>query len=124
MLTTRPTLGRMVQDARAILNDTVPISGSVRYTDEDLIQAFNSAFIEIRSKRPDAFLGMGLREVLPQFVLPDDKDLPFPLDQYFYPLCVYYIAGKSELREDEMTQEGRAVVMMNKFVTGLMQVAS
>jgi hypothetical protein len=124
MLTTRPTIGRMLLDARSILNDVVPITGSVRYSDVDLIQAFNSALLEARAKRPDAFLAMGLRVDIPQFVMPDDQAEPFPLDQIFYPLCVNYIVGRSELREDEFAAEGRAVAMLNKFVTGLLQVAS
>lgn len=124
MLTTQPTIGRMLSDARAILNDVVPITGKTRYSDEDLIQAFNSALLEARAKRPDAFLATGLRVSVPQFVMPDDQAEVFPLDPIFYPLCVNYIVGKSELREDEFAAEGRAVAMLNKFVTGLLQVAS
>jgi hypothetical protein len=124
METTRPTIGRMLLDARAILNDVVPITGSMRYSDEDLIQAFNSALAEVRAKRPDAFLAMGLRIDVPRFVMPADTTELFPLDQIFYPLCVNYIVGKSELREDEFAAEGRAVALLNKFVTGLLQVAS
>jgi hypothetical protein len=118
------TIGQVMADARVILNDTVPISGSVRYSDEDLIGAFNSALLEARAKRPDAFLAMGLRNTVPQYKLPDDQAAPFPLDPIFYPLFVYYVVGKSELRDDEFQAEGRAVVMLNKFVTGLLQVAS
>ena len=118
-----PSIGRLLQDARVILNDTVPISGSVRYTDDDLFQAFNSALLETRAKRPDAFLELGLRTGVPMYG-PGNENQLFPLDVIFYPLFVNYIVGRSELREDEMTQEGRAVVLLNKFVTGLLQVAS
>lgn len=121
---TPPTIERMLLDARAILNDVVPITGSVRYSDEDLIQAFNTALFEVRAKRPDAFLAMGLRIYLPLYRLPEDLAEPFPLDQIFYPLCVNYIVGRSELREDEFSEQGRAVALLNKFVTGLVQVAS
>ena len=136
MLMTRPTIGRMLLDARAILNDVVPITGSVRYSDEDLIQAFNSALLEVRAKRPDAFLSFGplstpsgpsptmwLRDAIPQFG-PGDENQLFPLDQIFYPLCINYIVGKSELREDEFAAEGRAVALLNKFTTGLLTAAS
>lgn len=124
MLTTQPTIGRMLLDARAILNDVVPITGSVRYSDQDLIQAFNSALAEVRAKRPDAFLATGLRVSVPQYVMPDDTAASFPLDLIFYPLCINYIVGRSELREDEFAAEGRAVAMLNKFVTGLLVAAS
>jgi hypothetical protein len=119
-----PTIGQVLADARVLLNDTVPISGSVRYSDEDLIGAFNTALLEARAKRPDAFLAMGLRGALPQYKLPDDVAVEFPLDQIFFPLFVYYVVGKSELRDDEFQAEGRAVALLNKFVTGLLQVAS
>jgi len=118
-----PSIGRMLSDARAMLNDTVPITGSTRYTDTDLLQAFNSALFEVRAKRPDAFLAIGLRSYVPMYDTADMAE-PFPLNQIFYPLCVNYIVGKSELREDEFAAEGRAVAMLNKFVTGLLQVAS
>jgi len=122
MLTaTQPTIGRMLLDARTLLNDTVPISGSVRYTDEDLIQAFNSALLEIRSKRPDAFLASGLRIVVPQFLMPDDQGMEFPLNQIFYPACVNYLVGKAELRDDEFQQDSKSVLLLNKFVTDLVQ---
>jgi hypothetical protein len=123
MLMTRPTVGRLLLDARAILNDVVPITGSVRYSDVDLFQAFNSALFEVRAKRPDAFLEMGLRIDVPSFGPGDEAEL-FPLDQIFYSLFINYIVGKSELREDEFAAEGRAVALLNKFVTGLLQVAS
>jgi len=124
MLTTQPTIGRMLSDARAILNDVVPITGSVRYSDTDLIQAFNSALAEVRAKRPDAFLATGLRVSVPQYVMPDDTAAAFPLDSVFYPLCINYIVGRSELREDEFAAEGRAVALLNKFTTGLLGAAS
>jgi len=124
MLTTQPTIGRMLSDARAILNDVVPITGSVRYSDTDLIQAFNSALSEVRAKRPDAFLATGLRVSVPQYVMPDDTAAEFPLDLVFYPLCINYIVGRSELREDEFAAEGRAVALLNKFTTGLLVAAS
>jgi len=123
MLMTRPTVGQLLLDARAVLNDTVPITGSTRYSDTDLFQAFNAALFEARAKRPDAFLEMGLRIDVPSFGPGDELQL-FPLDQIFYPLFLNYIVGKSELREDEFAAEGRAVAMLNKFVTGLLQVAS
>lgn len=119
-----PTIGRLLGDARAILNDVVPITGSVRYSDEDLIQAFNTALLEIRAKRPDAFLALGLRLPVPQYKMPDDAGVAFPLDQTFYPACLYYVVGRSELREDEFTQDSRAVALMNKFVSQLLQVSS
>lgn len=119
-----PTLGRLLLDARAILNDTVETSGSLRFSDEDLIQAFNNALLQARAKRPDAFLVMGLRSEVPQFTMPDDVDTPFPLDQIFYSPFLFYVVGHSELREDTFTDDGRATALVNKFVTGLLQVAS
>lgn len=118
------TIGRLLRDARAILNDTVPLTGAVRYSDEDLVQAFNTALFEARAKRPDAFLAMGLRAPVPEYKMPDDAETAFPLDITFYPAVLYYVVGRSELREDEFTQDSRATALMNKFVSQLLQVSS
>lgn len=119
-----PTLGRLLLDARALLQDVVASSGELRYSDTDLIQAFNIALLQARAKRPDAFLSMGLRVGVPQYSMPDDVETEFPLDPTLYPAFLYYVVGHSELRDDAFAQDGRATVLMNKFVSQLLQVAS
>lgn len=119
------TIGGLLDEARGILNDRIPTSGGVkRYSDADLVSAFNDALLQARAKRPDAFLDMGMRNLVPQYQMPDDASTTFPLDPIFYPACIYYVVGRSELREDTFSDDSRAVTLLNKFVSQLLQVAS
>lgn len=113
------TLGGMFAEARRILND----DDKVRYTDADLVAAFNDALLQVRAKRPDAFTTIGFRAPVPQY-LETDLSSAFPLDQIFYPPILFYVCGRSELREDTFTNDDRAVVLSNKFVSQLLKVAS
>jgi hypothetical protein len=119
------TIGGLITEARVILQDVDPIIDGVnRFSDTDLVDAFNDALLQARAKRPDAFLDMGLRNPVPKYVMPDDSDTAFPLDTGFYPAFLFYVVGRSELREDTFAEDGRATVMMNKFVSQLLQVSS
>lgn len=114
------TIGGLLTEARRVLND----DDGDRYTDADLVAAFNDALLQARAKRPDVFLDMGLRNTVPQYSMPDDTSTAFPLDAGLYPAFLYYVIGRSELREDTFSNEGRAVVLMNKFASQLLQVVS
>lgn len=118
------TIGELLVEARGLLSDVTPVDGDTRYSDTDLVNAFNDALLQVRAKRPDAFLDMGLRNPVPRYSMPGDDDTVFPLDPAFYPAILYYIVGRSELREDTFADDGRATVMMNKFVSQLLQIAS
>lgn len=119
------TLGGLLLDARGTLNDTVVDDDEgTRYSDTDLITYFNDAMLQARMKRPDLFLGMGLRTAVPQYVMPDDTGTAFPLDQVYYPAFLFYLVGAAELREDPFSDDSRAVTLLNKFVSQLMKVAS
>lgn len=118
------TLAVLLREARGILNDVVPTDGNTRFSDDDLIAAFNDALLQARAKRPDAFIDMGLRNPVPQYTMPDDAETVFPIDPMYWPAFLFYIAGRSELREDTFADNGRATVLMNKFVSQLLQVTS
>src|SRR6476620_642315 len=114
------TIGGLLTEARALLQDTE----SIRYSDADLIAAFNGALLEARAKRPDLFLDMGLRSTVPQYSAAADAATAFPLDPSVYTAFLYYVVGRSELREDTFSDDSRAVTLMNKFASQLLQVAS
>ena len=118
------TVGGLVGEARQLLNDTVPISGAPRFTDSDLTNALNDAMLQVRAKRPDAFLRFGLRRTLPAYALPADAATVFPIDDMFYSPLLFYVVGRSELTEDTFSDDGRAVALMSKFVSQLLKVAS
>jgi hypothetical protein len=119
------TIGGLLVEARVLLQDVVPMIGAeTRFSDTELVDAFNDALLQARAKRPDAFLDMGLRNAVPKYSMPDDTATTFPLDPGYYPALLFYVVGRSELREDTFVEDGRATVMCNKFVSQLLQVAS
>jgi hypothetical protein len=118
------TVGVLIAEARQLLNDEVPISGLPRYADAELVSAMNEGVLQIRAKRPDAFLRYGLRVATPVYALPDDSAEVFPFEDQFYSPLLFYVVGRSELTEDTFADDGRAVTLMSKFVSQLLKVAS
>lgn len=122
------TLGTLIAEARTMLQDKVPLNDvggtGYRYSDDELFEALNGAFVEARAKRPDLFMDMGLRNALPSFNASTDQSIPFPLDIQYYNAFVYYVVGRTELREDTFSNDSRAVVLMNKFASQLLSVQS
>ncbi len=124
MATASRTVGQLITEARQLLNDTIPISGEPRFPDEELVAALNDAYLQLRDKRPDAFLNYGLRKAVPAYLLPRDDELVFTTDDKFYPALLFYVVGRSEITEDTYADNGRAVAMMNKFVNQILSVKS
>lgn len=118
------TVGKLLTEARQLLNDTLPISGTPRFADVQLVNALNEAMLQVRAKRPDAFLRFGLRTALPSFAMPSDQNTNLPIEDQFYSPLLYYVVGRSELVEDTFADNGRAITLMNKFTTELLKVAS
>jgi hypothetical protein len=119
------TFYNLIAEARTILQDKLPTSGgALRYTDDEMFESINSFVAEVRTKRPDLFLPMGLRNGLPYYNASDDMHTPFPLDTSVWSAFVYYIVGRTELREDTWSDDGRATAMMNKAVSQLLSIQS
>jgi hypothetical protein len=118
------TIGGLITEARMLLNDEIPISGAPRYADNELTSALNDAMIQVRAKRPDAFLRYGLRVPPPLYALPADNGSLFPIEDQFYPAVIFYVVGRAELTEDTFADDGRAVTLMSKFVSQLTKVQS
>lgn len=120
---TQRTIGTVLTEARTLLQDLDGDNPAYRYSDNELLEAFNGAMVEARSKRPDLFLTIGLRTTLDYYEAAD-LALEFPLDPLAYNAFVYYVVGRTSLREDTFADDSRAVSLMNKFVSQLLQVAS
>jgi hypothetical protein len=118
------TVGGLLLEARQLLNDEIPISGSQRFPDADLVSALNEGILQVRAKRPDAFLAFGLRQPVPVYALPADAATTFPFDDMFYSPLLFYVVGRSELTEDTFSEDGRAVTLMTKFTSQLLRVMS
>lgn len=119
------TITSLCTEARAVLQD-VKSTGSpngTRYSDQDLIDAFNDALMQTRMRRPDIFLCIGLRNTIPQYQAADVMaDTPFPIDQTYYPAILFYVVGRCELRDDTFSDDNRAMQMMNRFVAQIMSL--
>lgn len=116
------TIAQLLVEARGILND-VSAAGNppTRYTDQELLNAFNDAMQQARSKRPDAFLSIGLRNQIPQYTAADlSSNTVFPLDNIFYPAFIFYVTGRTEMKEDTFSDDGRAAMLMQRFTAMLM----
>jgi len=105
------TLGQVVLEARRLLQDEVV---PYRYPDKDLVDALNIAILDARRLRPDLFL--------PVFSLPfyDTATAPnmaasFPIEAHFRMPFIYFVVGRMEIRDDEQTQDGRAVAFMTTW---------
>jgi len=123
------TFGSLVDEARTLLNDKIGTSGgSLRYTDDELFEAINGAVAEIRNTRPDIFIRVfgrrSLRVPLPYYTAATNMNTLFPIDYSTYNAVVYYVVGRSELREDTFSDDSRAVTLMNKFKSQLLTVQS
>lgn len=121
------TISALLLEARALLQDVIPAGSpdGTRYTNQDLLDAFNDALLQARAKRPDLFLDMGLRNPVPRYVTADiGANTAFPIDQMLYPAFLYYIVGRSELRDDTFADDKRAAMLLTKFTAQLLQVAS
>jgi hypothetical protein len=128
-LTRVRTFGSIVAEARTLLQDKLPTTGSaLRYSDEELFESINGAMAEVRTKRPDLFLRAfgyaSLRQTIPYYSAAHDMNTPFPLDLQAYQAFVYYVTGRQELREDTFSEDSRAVTLMNKFTSQLLTVQS
>jgi hypothetical protein len=124
-LTRGRTLGSLIGEARTMLQDKLPATGSaLRYTDDEMFEAINGMMAEVRTKRPDLFLPVGLRKPMPFYSSATDMDTPFPLDTSCYSAFVYYLVGRAEMREDTWSDDGRATAMMNKAVAQLLTIQS
>lgn len=119
------TLGELIGEARTLLQDKLPTSGGVlRYSDQELFECINSFMTEVRTKRPDLFLPSGLRTPIKFYNYVSDMGTVFPLDTSVWSAFVYYLVGRSELREDTWSDDGRATAMMNKALSQLLTIQS
>jgi hypothetical protein len=110
------TVSDYAVEARRLLQDTVQ---PYRYSDTNLVSALNMGLLEARRLRPDLFLNSGLRSAVPAFGSPI-VSANVPIDPQYRAALVYYIVGQTQLMDEETTQDARASVFLNKFVSQLL----
>lgn len=107
------TIGSLFTEVRVVLQDTD--ATNYRFSNAELMMGFNSALTEIRAKRPDLFLGMGMRETVPLYDASTDLAVEFPLDLTAYTPVTLYVIGHADLREGTNGDEGRAAAAFSMF---------
>jgi len=109
------TVTQYVGEARVLLQDLVP---TYRYADAELISALNLAIMTARRNRPDLFLEV---VTIPQFVTSDiTNGTPFAMDSQYRVAFLFFMVGFAQLRDEEDTQDQRAIAFITKFTQQLM----
>jgi hypothetical protein len=111
------TVQDYLDKARVLLQDTVQ---PYRYSDAELVSCLDEAILECRRLRPD-LLRNYFRTSLPDFS-PTALTAPVPIDPQYRMAFVYYVTGQAQLRDEENTQDARATVFLNKFVSQLLTI--
>lgn len=113
------TVQDYVVEVRRLLQDTVV---PYRYSDTNMVSALNMGLLEARRLRPDLFMSSGLRNAVPDFSTVSMTEVR--MDPQYRPALVYYMAGQTQLMDEETTQDARASVFLNKFVSQLLTIAA
>lgn len=108
------TVGNIITAARGILQDEMT---PYRYSDAALALYISEAVGEARRVRPDLFLS-SWRQSIPLYTAADTDTL-IPLPDFLTAQVVNYVVGRTDLREDEFSQDGRAIALMNAFGVAL-----
>lgn len=102
-----------INAARFQLQDRA--DGAYRYASDDLVQGLEIAFDEAYRIRPDIFI----RAPEPQLVGQNVDTTEVPCPRGYQMTFVYYMCGWVTLSDQEDTQDARAGVFLNKFVSQL-----
>ena len=103
------TLDTFLTSVRELLKDED--AQNYRYSDASLIRTFNYGVAVLRDRRPDAFV---VKEGFTELTESDrDSQLQIPI--IFRTPMIYFVVGFTELRDDEFTDDARAVTLISKF---------
>lgn len=116
---TLQTVADYVARARVLLQDEI---APYRYTDLDLVEGLNMALNETRRLRPELLRAFFSTE--PPSFTTASLLVDVPMDPQYRQSLLYYIVGHVQMRDDEVTQDSRAVVMLNKFVAQMLTIQS
>lgn len=109
------TIQAVLDQARVLLQDLAP---AVRYTDGQLLDAFNGGMEVVRRSRPDFFIGKPA-DWLPFYDATNLVD-PFPLPPWMFQPLVFFVVGRSELRDDPYTNNSRAMGFTGALTAALL----
>jgi hypothetical protein len=110
------TIRDYINSARTLLQDT---TGAPRYSDDQFKLALNLAFDEAYRIRPDMFIRNEVPDLSEAGVTTS-----VPVPRGYQSAFLYYICGMVQLQDQEDTQDNRATVFLNKFVSQLLTTSS
>jgi hypothetical protein len=113
-VTTLITVANYISAARTLLQDNV--DAPYRYSSADIVEGLNLALMEARRLRPDLFL---VNPTVPQYEATAET-AQVAMDQQYRLPVLYYIVGHSQLRDEEDTQDNRAVLFTTQFAQKLL----
>lgn len=111
------TVADYVARSRVLLQDQIE---PFRYPDTDLVENLNDAIMEARRIRPDLFLAT-FRTSLPTYSA-STQSATVDMDPMYRMTLVYYMAGQSQLNDQEDVDDQRAIAFLSKFSGQLMNL--
>lgn len=112
------TVQDYVDECRVLLQDSVI---PYRYTTDQLVQGLNLALLEARKLRPDLFLSWNW--IIPAYSSGNLAE-SVTIEPMYRGAFIYYMVGRAQLRDDETTQDQRAVAFMSMFRSQLLVTAA
>lgn len=107
----------IVQDVTDRARDILQDDAKVRYTDVQMFRYVTDVYRAARSVRPDLFIGALDTPIAEVAALTETFLLP---DQLIS-AAAFYVAGRSEIRDDEFAVDGRAMALMGSLTQKLVQ---
>jgi hypothetical protein len=113
------TVADYVAEARVLLQDKVQ---EYRYSDLELVNALNLGVMHARRMRSDLFLDS--HGTVPQFTVDNiASGTPFPMDVQYRVVFILFMVGYAQLRDEEDTQDARAIGFITKFTQQLVSLS-
>lgn len=110
------TIQDFIDYVRILLQDRLE---PYRYSDDMMVLALDLAFMAASRTRPDMFVS----RPIPRYV-GKALDTPVDLEPQYREAFMFYMAGQVQLQDQEDTQDARATIFLNKFVSQLLTVAA
>ena len=118
---TLTTVGDVLSQIRTLLQDVDnSASSGYRYSTDSILMNLNQGITDMYRIRPDIF-------VTNQFKIPvfnsGQLDASLSIEEQYIPPLVYYAVGLTQARDDEQTQDARAMAFMKTFQATLLTVS-
>ncbi len=102
-------LATVIKQVRYQLQDED--AANYRYADERLVETLNMALLDVWRIRPDLFLAADW--TLAEYTVANLSDgTPLPVDDTYFSTIAKLIVGYTQLENDSVTPDGKAVTML------------